>query len=558
MTATPSTAVATPPATTPAPGGTPWWRDAVIYQVYIRSFADADGDGIGDLEGLRSRLPYLAELGVDAVWINPFYPSPMADGGYDVADYRDIEPVFGTLEQADVLVREAHALGLRVIVDLVPNHTSDEHAWFQAALAAGPGSPERERYVFRPGKGEDGNEPPNDWKSVFGGPAWTRLPDGDWYLHLFDVRQPDLNWDLPEVREEFHSILRFWLDRGVDGFRIDVAHGLVKHPDLPDLGERAVGLLESDAREGHPFWDLDGVHEVYRGWRQVLDEYPGERMAVAEAWVESPERLARYVRPDELHQAFNFDFVKAEWDAVELRKVIDSSLAMLAGVGAAPTWVLSNHDVTRHVTRFGGGEAGLRRARAAALLMLSLPGGAYVYQGEELGLPEVEDLPEHVLQDPVWERSGHTERGRDGCRVPIPWTADGTSYGFGPGDSWLPQPASWSELSAQAQDGVEGSTLELYRAALHLRRSEASLGDGPLRWLPAPDGVLLFAREVEGAPVEGAAGVLCAVNLGTQPFRVSDALSEAGSPVGEALVTSEPLADDHLLPTDTAAWYRLA
>ncbi|MGN6244434.1 MAG: glycoside hydrolase family 13 protein [Motilibacteraceae bacterium] len=555
MTATPSTEVhATDPAT-PATDA-PWWRDAVIYQVYIRSFADADGDGIGDLEGLRSRLPYLRRLGVDAVWINPFYPSPMADGGYDVADYRDIEPVFGTLEQADVLIREAHEQGLRVVVDLVPNHTSDEHVWFQAALAAGPGSPERERYVFRPGKGADGGEPPNDWKSVFGGPAWTRLPDGDWYLHLFDVRQPDLNWDLPEVRGEFHSILRFWLDRGVDGFRIDVAHGLVKHPDLPDLGERVVGLLESDAREGHPFWDLDGVHDVYRGWRQVLDEYPGERMAVAEAWVESPERLARYVRPDELHQAFNFDFVKAEWDAVELRKVIDSSLAMLAGVGAAPTWVLSNHDVTRHVTRFGGGEAGLRRARAAALLMLSLPGGAYVYQGEELGLPEVEDLPDDVLQDPVWERSGHTERGRDGCRVPVPWTADGPSYGFGPGGSWLPQPASWSGLSAAAQDGVEGSTLELYRAALRLRRDEPALGDGPLRWLPAPDGVLLFAREAADGSGDPA-GVLCAVNLGTRPFRVADAVASTGSEVSEPLVTSEPLADAHVLPTDTAAWYRL-
>ncbi|WP_177891165.1 glycoside hydrolase family 13 protein [Vallicoccus soli] len=527
------------PSSSPAAAPVPWWRDAVIYQVYVRSFADADGDGVGDLPGIRSRLPYLRDLGVDAVWITPFYPSPMADGGYDVADYRDIEPQFGTLADADALVADAHALGLRVVVDLVPNHTSDEHAWFRAALAAGPGSPERARYVFRPGRGPAGEEPPNDWMSVFGGPAWERLPDGDWYLHLFDVKQPDLDWANPEVREEFLAILRFWLDRGVDGFRIDVAHGLTKDPEMPDVGEEQQLLGHTD-RTDHPFWDRDEIHEVYRSWREVLDAYDGERMAVGEAWVATPQRLARYVRSDELHQCFNFDFVKAPWDAAALRRVVDTCIETLDEVGAPSTWVLSNHDIVRHVTRYGGGAQGLRRARAAALLMLALPGGAYVYQGEELGLPEVTDLPEEVLQDPVWERSGRTERGRDGCRVPVPWTRDGASYGFGPGGSWLPQPAAWSGLSVEAQQGDPSSVLALYRSALRLRREEVSLGDGTLRWLDSPEGTLVFARDP---------GIVCAVNLSSRPL----ALPAYGAP----LLASEELADPAVLPPDTAAWYRL-
>jgi alpha-glucosidase len=513
----------------------------VIYQVYIRSFADGDGDGVGDLAGIRSRLPYLSDLGVDALWITPFYPSPMADGGYDVADYRDIEPLFGTLADADTLIAEAHERGLRVVVDLVPNHTSDEHAWFQAALAAAPGSPERARYLFRRGRGKDGAEPPNDWVSVFGGPAWERLPDGDWYLHLFDVKQPDLDWENPQVREEFLDILRFWLDRGVDGFRIDVAHGLAKDPAMPDVGVASdAELLEPTTRVDHPFWDRDELHDVYRSWRAVLDSYDGERMAVGEAWVASPERLARYVRPDELQQAFNFDFVKAPWDAAELRRAIDTCIETLEDVGAPPTWVLSNHDIVRHVTRFGGGELGLRRARAAALLMLALPGGAYVYQGEELGLPEVQDLPEEVLADPQWERSGHTERGRDGCRVPIPWTVEGPSFGFGTGKPWLPQPADWGQLSVEAQAGVPGSTLELYRSALRIRRAEPALGSGEMRWLASPSHALVFARDP---------GVVCAVNLSTRPLTLPA--------YGDVLLSSEELADPRSLPGDTAAWYRL-
>jgi alpha-glucosidase len=522
--------------------GADWWRTAVIYQVYIRSFADADGDGVGDLAGLRSRLPYLRDLGVDAVWITPFYPSPMADGGYDVADYRDIDPLFGTLAEAEKLVDEAHAHGLRVIIDLVPNHTSDQHRWFLEALASPPGSPARGRYLFRRGRGKDHAQPPNDWLSVFGGPAWERVPDGEWYLHLFAPEQPDLDWTNPEVVEEFHDILRFWLDRGVDGFRIDVAHGLAKDPEMPDVGEDAEEILEPTKRVDHPFWDRDEVHDVYRGWRDVTDSYGGDRMLVGEAWVATAERRARYVREGELHTAFNFDFLRADWDADALRAVVDTCRAADSAVGAPTTWVLANHDVTREVTRYGDGETGRRRARAAGLLMLALPGGAYVYQGQELGLAEVTDLPEDVLQDPTWERSGRTVRGRDGCRVPIPWEKGGPSLGFGPGRPWLPQPEAWSELSVEAQQGVAGSTLELYRAALRLRR-ELLRGE-TMEWLTSPARTLVFRRDTPDG-----ASVVCVVNLGATPVPLPA--------YDEVLLTSAPLDSDGL-PPDTAAWVRVS
>ncbi len=544
--------------TAPAPARrrTDWWRDAVVYQVYIRSFADGNGDGLGDVAGIRARLGYLRDLGVDALWINPWYPSPGADAGYDVSDYRAVEPAFGTADEAAAFVAEAHELGLRVILDIVPNHTSDQHAWFRAALAAGPGSPERARYHFRPGRGDG---PPNDWRSVFGGPAWTRVPDpdgspGEWYLHLFDSAQPDLNWDRPEVREEFESILRFWFDRGVDGFRIDVAHSLVKDPALPDVGEEEEHLLASVEGTGHPFWDRDGVHEVYRGWRRIAESYADEKVFVAEAWVSSPERLARYLRPDELHTAFNFDYLTAPWDPAALREVIDRSLASNASVGAPATWVLSNHDVVRHVSRLGRPRAkgwalgdlapveqldlelGRRRARAAALLMFALPGGAYVYQGDELGLWEVEDLPDAVRQDPTFRRTEGAEIGRDGCRVPLPWSGTAAPFGFSPegttAPTWLPQPASFAAVTAEAQDGDPGSMLTLYRTALRLRRERAS---GPLTWLPSEPGVLAFTRD---------GGFTCLVNL-------------SGAPVPlpadrRVLLATEEL--DGELPVDAAAW----
>ncbi|MFJ8672853.1 glycoside hydrolase family 13 protein [Streptomyces sp. NPDC093589] len=530
------------PRTGPAPGATAdWWRDAVIYQVYPRSFADGNGDGMGDLEGIRSRLPYLRDLGVDAVWLSPFYASPQADAGYDVADYRAIDPMFGTLHDADAVIREAHDLGLRIIVDVVPNHCSDRHEWFQQALREGPGSPLRERFHFRPGRGTDGELPPNDWESLFGGPAWTRLPepDGEWYLHLFAPEQPDFNWEHPAVQDEFRSILRFWLDLGVDGFRVDVAHGLVKAPGLPDMGHgEQLKLLGTQTL---PFFDQDGVHEIYRSWRTVLDEYSGDRIAVAEAWTPSADRTALYLRPDELHQAFNFHYLNTGWDAAALRATIDDSLDAMRPVGAPTTWVLSNHDVVRHRTRLGGG---LDRARAAALLMLALPGSAYVYQGEELGLPEVTDLPDAVRQDPSFFRESGQDGLRDGCRVPLPWSGDAAPYGFGSGGSWLPQPADWRALTVEAQTGDPDSTLELYRTALALRRSHGGLGAGDaVEWLDAPDGVLVFRRP---------GGLVCTVNTTEAAVRLETP--------GRMLLASRQLAagaDVFDLPADTAVWWEV-
>ena len=584
-----------------------WWRDAVTYQVYIRSFADSDGDGLGDVSGIRSRLPYLAELGVDAIWINPWYPSPQADAGYDVSDYRDIDPAFGSLADAEALITDAHVLGLRVLLDIVPNHTSDEHSWFVEALAAGSGSSQRDRYVFRPGSGADGSDPPNDWRSVFGGPAWTRVTEadgtpGEWYLHLFDPKQPDLNWDNPQVRADFEEILRFWFDRGADGFRIDVAHGLVKDPDLPDLDGRdsrsgpehaESHLLDAVDRPDHPHWDRPGVHQIYREWRVVGDSYNPPKIFVAEAWVAGPRQLAAYLRPDELHTAFDFNFVMAPWNARSLRSTATSSLLAHDQVGAPVMWVLSNHDISRHVTRLGRANArqakdplhgpvrtpsdpdlGKRRARAALLLELALPGGVYLYQGEELGLEEVEDLPEDLLQDPTWERSGRTERGRDGCRVPLPWSAAGPSLGFGAASGWLPQPSGWAGadgLSVQAQQEDPASMLSFYRTALHVRRrltERGVLGAGSaasVQWLEGGDGaeqvgdVLCFHRGPKGA------GVLCVVNTGSEPVDL---------PEGAVMLASGPLIepDDgaqaqqaqqgnqtgagqrRRLPGDTAVW----
>lgn len=528
----------------------PWWRDAVVYQVYLRSFADGNGDGTGDIAGLRSHLPYIHSLGVDAIWINPWYVSPLNDGGYDVADYRSIDPKFGSMEEAVELFEDADRLGLRVLLDLVPNHTSSEHVWFQEALASGPGSPARSRYHFLAGRGADGAEPPTNWTSLFGGPTWSRVPDGEWYLHLFDPTQPDLNWAHPGVRAEFRDIIRFWMDRGASGFRVDVANGLDKDPAYPDIAEVDTGKLIHSG-EFNPYSDRDSIHDIVREWRSVIDEYP-HSMLVAEAWVDSWERLARYLRPDEYHQAFDFELALAPWDREAMRELIEAALAGAATVGSVPTWVLSNHDLVRHPTRYGlpntldardwlldgdrsllDAELGLRRARAAALLMLGLPGSAYLYQGEELGLPEVHDLPVEVLDDPTWDRSGHTMKGRDGCRVPIPWTAGGDSFGFGSDVSWLPQPAGWGQLSVESQDGAPDSTLELYRRALQLR-SENLVGDETFEWAKAGGGCLGFRR--------GRVHVL--VNFGPVPIAL---------PEGDVLISSIPLESGHL-PPDAAVW----
>ncbi|HEY2057627.1 MAG TPA: glycoside hydrolase family 13 protein [Amycolatopsis sp.] len=528
--------------------GSAWWRSAAIYQVYIRSFADGNGDGVGDLTGVRSKLDYLAGLGVDAIWFTPWYPSPMDDGGYDVADFRDIEPLFGTLGEAEQLLTEAHELGIRVIIDIVPNHCSDEHRWFRAALAAAPGSAERQRFWFRPGRGPDGSEPPNNWKSRFGGPAWTRVTEadgspGEWYLHLYSSRQPDFNWDNQDIRAEFEDVLRFWFDRGVDGFRVDVADGLVKDPALPDV---------EDGDET-PFSDQEGLHEIYRSWRKIADSYPGEKILVGEMWLPDMSRAARYLRRDELHSAFNFDFLTCPWDPGRFRDVISRTLRAHEEVGAPAAWVLSNHDVTRHVTRYGrSGDTGFafadrlhgtpvdrvlgtRRARAAALLTLSLPGGLYVYQGEELGLWEVEDIPSGLRQDPVWARTQGADPGRDGCRVPIPWSGQAPPFGFGEGEPWLPQPAEWVSYTAEAEAGDPDSMLSLYRRGLALR---SSLGEPALSWLDAGPDVLAFSR---------APGFVFLLNFSAAPVELP-----AHS---EVLLASGPLPDG-LLPTDTAVWLR--
>jgi alpha-glucosidase len=489
-----------------------WWRDAVLYEVYVRSFADSDGDGLGDLEGIRSRLPYLRDLGVDGLWLTPFYPSPGHDHGYDVADYVDVDPRFGTLADFDALVADAHALGLRLIVDIVPNHTSNEHAWF------------RERpdlYVWR--------DEPNNWPSTFGGRAWTFDEErGRWYLHLFAPEQPDLDWHNPEVPAEFEAILRFWLDRGVDGFRIDVAHALYKDVELRDEVEPfPVTAFSSDWRAGI---DRPEIHPLYRGWRRLVDSYPGEGVLVGEVVFSDPARVAPYVRPDELHLAFNFTLLFEAWDAERLRATIDLSRAALGDVGASPTWVLESHDVTRLATRYGGGEPGRRRARAAALLLLALPGPVFLYQGQELGLEEAE-LDDEDRQDPIFFRTEGARKGRDGCRVPFPWTDEAPRFGFTTGSPWLPLPADWGAVSASAQAGAAASTLELHRRALALRPR-----DGDLAWHDGPPGSLVFGR----------GNLTCAVNVSGEPFPL---------PPGELVLASDPSVQDSL-PPDTAAWLR--
>ena len=528
-----------------------------MYQVYLRSFADGNGDGVGDVPGLCARLEYLAALGVDAIWIGPWFPSPMVDGGYDVADYRSLDRLFGTLEDARRLVADAHERGIRVIVDLVANHSSIQHPWFQAALTAGRGSPERERYIFRDGRGPNGAEPPSDWPSVFGGSAWTRVtePDGgpgQWYLHLFAPEQPDFNWSNDDVVLEFDDVIRFWLDLGVDGLRVDAAPAFVKDPSLRDFGVSPGGAFAPARWTNVPFWDREGVHAIFRRWRQVADAYPGDRLLTGEIIVNGAERLARYLRPDELHQAFNADFLKAPWEPSVLRSTIDATLAALAPVDAPATWALSNHDETRHVTRYGRRDTaaglpglpqseppdlalGTRRARAAILLMLALPGSAFIYQGEELGLWDVEDLPEDVLQDPMWLRSGGAVRGRDGCRVPLPWSGDEPPFGFSEGKSWLPQPGDWRELTVDAQRADGDSMLKLYSEAIALRNRH-SAGEG-LSWNHSVPEILDFTR----------GSLRCVANLSRADWQLP----------GKAQIASVPLSGS-VLPSDAAAWLEVA
>ena len=512
-----------------------WWNEAVIYQIYPRSFQDSNGDGEGDLKGITSRLDYVKALGVDAIWLSPFYKTPNKDGGYDVADPRDVDPRFGTLEDAKELFEKAHSIGLRVVVDIVPNHFSSEHKWFKEALKSPKGSEARNRFHFYDGK--DANTPPNNWISLFGGPAWTQIADGQWYLHLFDSSQPDLNWDNPEVAEDFEETIRFWIDLGADGFRIDVAHGLAKedihvdHYDPQGLSDalRLDVLMEVEKRNSYlakiPFFDRDGVHEIYRKWRKIFDSY-GDReiMAVAEVWVHPPKRATLYVRPDELHQFFNFDVMNAPFDSEYLYKSISDMLNLVKEQSAWPTWCLSNHDSERVASRIGS-----QAARAMALFVLGLPGSAYIYNGQELGLPSGE-MSDSDRQDPIFFRTNGKQKGRDGARVPMPWSGETSPFGFTNGKPWLPLQNDWKEFTVEHELADLNSSLNLYKRALELRK-EYFLGSGELTWTRT-NGLLSYKR--------GKIEVL--INISDQEIPIS----------GKVILASQTVAD--VLPPATAIW----
>ena len=553
-----------------------WWRQAAVYQIYPRSFADANGDGIGDLRGITSRVSYLKELGVEAVWMSPFYPSALADGGYDVDDYRNVDPRIGTLDDFAEMVTALHGAGIKIIGDVVPNHCSNLHEWFRAAVAAGKGSPERERFIFRDGKGKHGELPPNNWPSIFGGGAWTRVtePDGtpgQWYFHIFAKEQPDLNWNHSDVREDFLTTLRFWCDRGVDGFRVDAAHFLTKDLD-PSYDDLAQPMAEKFPDGQHPLYDRDDLLDIYQEWRDVFNEYDPPRFAVAEAFVPT-HRQSRYTST--LGQVFSVDFIQARFNATDFHNVVDRNLRAVAEHGGSTTWTFSNHDVVRHATRYGlagvtigatapgapvtetandgkkwlldGGNPaevdevqGLRRARAATLFMLALPGSAYMYQGEELGLQEVGDIPDEYRTDPAFFRNRTVEMGRDGCRVPLPWTHEGSSFGFGPDGGTaphLPQPDWFAHYAVNVESNDPGSTLNLYRRALALRHKLQC--EETLEWVEVSHSVLAFVRPN---------GWCTVINFGTEPIELT--------PEGKVLVTSAPL-EDGLLPSEGTAWLQL-
>ena len=592
-----------------------WWKQAVVYQIYPRSFKDVNGDGLGDIAGVTEKMDYLRTLGVDAIWLSPFYPSDLADGGYDVIDYRDVDPRLGTMDDFDAMAAAAHGAGIKVIVDIVPNHTSNKHRLFQEALKAGRGSKARERYIFREGRGEHGELPPNDWQAMFGGPAWTQVEDGQWYLHIFAVEQPDVNWKNPDIHEEFIKTLRFWSDHGTDGFRIDVAHGLAKDLDsrpLEELGRDYSIQEQGGCDEDNPLWDRPEVHDIYREWREVFNEYDPPRFAVAEAWV-CPRHQHLYARPDELGQIFNFEFAKANWSADEFRTAIKEGLDSAAESGSTTTWVMNNHDVPRSPSRYGlpqvkasshhqiaidwltrdgrsyveDRELGTRRARAAALMELGLPGSAYVYQGEELGLFEVADIPWDRLEDPTAFNTfrAATQKGRDGCRVPLPWSSregdvparadwseplpagvdgedqsavaashgqfgTGASFGFSAAvrpdgspsaDPHLPQPLWYQDHCADDEMNDPTSMFSLYRSALAFRqqRLTAARDAAGFEWVNLGNDVIAYSR-----PTADGRRFISVTNFGAEPVELPD---------GELAIASVVL-DDRRLPTDASAW----
>ncbi|MBW3603961.1 MAG: DUF3459 domain-containing protein [Actinobacteria bacterium] len=442
-----------------------WWQRGVVYQIYPRSFADGSGDGIGDLSGVLAHLDHLRWLGVDALWLSPIFPSPMADFGYDVANYTDVDPVFGTLEHFDTLLDAADRRGLRVLLDWVGNHTSDRHPWFMASRGSRD-NPYRDWYIWR--------DEPNNWRRAFDdGPAWTLdARTGQYYLHHFLPQQPDLNWNNPAVRQAMHDVLRFWLDRGVDGFRADVVHLIGKDPDLPDDPDDRVG-----SRVG---WHTDSrTYEWLREIREVLDGYPGDRVMVGEINVPDPVEVSAHTGEDQLHLAFYFALTRAPWDAGAFRSAIAGIEAATLARDVWPGLVLSNHDQSRHRTRYGGEE---RRARVAATVLLTLRGTPFLYAGEELGLEDA-TVPADQQVDPG---------GRDPQRAPIPWTPD-PGHGW-EGTPWLPWPPEPDRRNAASQRRDTGSIAGLYRRLLHLRRDDATLHAGALELRDAPDGLLAYDR----------------------------------------------------------------
>ncbi|MFT8536700.1 glycoside hydrolase family 13 protein [Bifidobacterium aquikefiri] len=601
-----------------------WWKQAVVYQIYPRSFKDSTGSGLGDIAGITSKIDYLQQLGVDCIWLSPFYPSALADGGYDVADYRNVDPKLGTMADFDDLSAAGHAHGLKIVVDIVPNHSSNLHPWFQEALIAEPNSAARQRYIFRNGRGAQGELPPTDWIGNFGGSAWTRVADGQWYLHLFAKEQPDFNWDNRDVREDFIKTLRFWSDHGADGFRVDVAHGLAKDLNRTDLNDwSALATLPLPIDGSHPLYDRDEVHEIFRQWRTVFDEYDPPRFAVAEAWV-NPARQYLYSSPKELGQIFNFEFAKKNWIRNEIHQAIEEGIEQAARSGSTSTWVMSNHDVIRHATRYALPQVptknglyhmqakdwvlrdgssfienralGTRRSRAAIMLELALPGSAYVYQGEELGLFEVPDIPWNQLQDPEsFGTSGAaSSKGRDGCRVPLPWVGsdhpilnavdvhefsvtqdvisrfghinpkDGSgSFGFSPSkktdgsnhvteETHLPQPDWYAHFAADVESSDPQSMLHLYQKSLQLRH-ELQTNNTSLTWLEGYDKTSSIHDGADGQlggviAYKRANGWASITNFGSEPVSL---------PTGTVILTSTPLNDDGKLPQDATAWIML-
>ncbi|MFT8593483.1 MAG: glycoside hydrolase family 13 protein [Bifidobacterium sp.] len=591
--------------------GALWWKQASVYQIYPRSFKDSTGSGLGDIRGITSKMDYLQHLGVDAIWLSPFYPSHLLDGGYDVDDYRNVDPRLGTMDDFSAMVDAAHTRGIKVVVDIVPNHTSMYHPWFQEALNSSKGSAARDRYIFRDGRGEHGELPPTNWTANFGGPAWKQVADGQWYLHLFTPGQPDLNWKNEEVRQDFLKTLRFWCDHGVDGFRVDVAHGLAKDLDRDDLDAWDVDVFKPIPSDGSdPVYDRNEVHEIYREWRKVFNQYDPPRFAVAEAWV-NPDRQYLYASTKELGQVFNFEFAKKNWIRDEMHDAIDEGIAAADKAGSTSTWVMSNHDVPRSASRYAlpqipspghmhqisldwllrdgksyveNRELGTRRAKAAILLELALPGSAYIYQGEELGLFEVPDIDWDELEDPTALRTNRADssKGRDGCRVPLPWVADDASedergdgfarkgsFGFSPSDDpsgvpsgsasdeaqthhpHLPQPMWFKDYAVDVEDGDATSMLSLYRKALSIRH-DLKVFDTEFAWLPEDT-----ASDIaDGA--DGSKGGVIAYRRSNGWANLTNFGSQAAAlPKGKVLLASGPLTDDGKLPQDTSVWMQL-